>query len=172
MPCPFCLKEHEYGLEEALKKLANGPSLMQAALAGINERELTFAEPKPGGWTPFQVAAHVMDAEVVFSVRFRLLLAEENPVLPAFGQERWAAALQKGRTLDDVLLTFELLRKQNLALVQTAPQGAVDRTGRHPQYGTLSLRDHLIHIAEHDAKHAAQISRIREACGRSNAARA
>lgn len=172
MACPFCHKEHEYGLEEALNRLARGPKLLREAVADASERELAFPEPKPGGWTPFQVAAHLMDTEVVYSMRFRKLLAEDNPVLPAFDQERWAAALQYGRSLADILHTYELLRKQNLGLLQAAPEGALDRTGRHPEYGTLSLRDHLLHIADHDAKHAAQIRRIREAWGRSATAHA
>jgi len=169
MPCPFCQKEHTWSAEEALEMLAQGPQKVRAALAGASDRELTFAEPKPGGWTPAQVATHLMDTEVVYSLRFRKLLAEEDPTLPAFDQNRWAEALLAGRQLNDVLQTYQRLRKQNLGLRRAAPAGTLDSAGIHPQCGRLTLRDHLIHMADHDSRHAAQIRRIRDAYARSEA---
>ncbi len=170
MTCPFCSKEHEYSLEEALQMLGRGPQQVRDALAGASDAELAFAEPKPGGWSATQVALHLMDCEIVYSMRFRKLLAEEDPALPAFDQPRWAEALGGGRDLADVVTTFELLRKQNLGLVRTAPPSALDRAGQHPEYGRLTLRDHVIHLGDHDANHAAQIRRIRDAFAKTAAA--
>lgn len=165
MPCPFCQKEHNETLEQILEAMERGPQAIREALAGATEHELAFAEPKPGGWSPAQVATHVMDCEVIQSVRFRKLLAEDDPVLPAFDQNRWAAALMGGRQLADVLQTHELLRRQNVGLLRAAGPGVLDRTGRHPEYGVLSLRTLAAHLSIHEAKHAAQIRRIRAAYG-------
>lgn len=169
MACPFCQKEHEYSVEDALERLARGPQQLREALAGAEDRELAFAEPKPGGWTPAQVATHLMDCEIVYSLRFRKILAEDDSVLPAFDQNRWTAALGDGRELADMLETFELLRKQNVGLVKAAPPGALERSGRHPEYGRLTLRDLLLHLSYHDAQHAAQIRHIRDAYGKAAA---
>lgn len=163
MACPFCQKEHAYSVEEALDRLARGPLLVREALAGAGDRELDFAEPKPGGWNPAQVATHLMDTEIVYSLRLRKLLAEDDPPLPAFDENLWNAALQGGRELVDTVEAFELLRKQNVGLVRSAPPGALDRSGRHPEYGALTLRQIVLHLAEHDAQHAAQIRRVRDA---------
>ncbi len=172
MPCPFCKKEHEYTFEQALDMLQKGPQLIREAMAGAGEREASFADPKPGGWSPAQVAAHLMDCEIVYSMRFRKILAEDDAVLPAFDEKKWATALQNGRDLGEVLTGFEVLRRQNLALVRNAPQGALDRAGTHPEYGRLTVRDHIIHLGQHDANHAAQIRRIRATYSGGSAARA
>lgn len=163
MACPLCKKEHTETLAQALEALERGPQLVREALAGSREHELATAEPKPGGWTAAQVAIHLMDTEVVISVRVRKILAEDDPELPAFDQNAWTAALSKGRNLKDVLQTFELLRKQNVALARAAGAEGADRTGRHPEYGRLTLRQWLLHFPSHDARHAQQIRRIRAA---------
>lgn len=162
MPCPFCKQEHSYTVEEALDMLADGPRKVREAVASASEPELVLAEPKPGGWSASQVVTHLMDTEIVYSLRIRKILAEDEGVLPAFDQERWTAALGQGREFSDLLETFALLRKQNLGLLRAAPAGAMDRWGNHPEYGRLTLRDHVLHMAEHDSKHAAQIRRIRQ----------
>lgn len=61
-----------------------------------------------------------------------------------------------------MLQTFELLRADNVGLFR-ASIGKVDRTGQHPEYGTLSLRELLMHLSPHDEKHAGQIRRVRAA---------
>jgi len=161
MPCPFCQKEHAYTLEEALQRMARAPLYVREALAGASDRELGYAEPKPSGWSAAQVATHLMDTELVYSVRLRKILAEDDPVLPAFDENRWTAALQRGRELLDTIETYELLRRQNVGLVRAAPAAALDRSGRHPEYGNLTLRQIVLHLAEHDVQHVAQIRRIR-----------
>jgi hypothetical protein len=163
MACPFCKKEHTETLAQALEALERGPQLVRQALAGATERELHFAEPKPGGWTPAQVATHLMDTEVIQSVRVRKMLAEDEAVLPAFDQNRWTAALSGGRELEDVLRTFELLRKQNVGLIRAAGEAAGERAGTHPERGRMTLRQLLVHLSTHDARHAEQIRRIRAA---------
>lgn len=162
MACPFCHKEHTYGFEEALTKLERGPSLVRDAVAGAGETEASFCEPKPGGWSANNVVGHLLDCEMVYSVRFRKLLAEDAPQLPAFDQDRWAG-LGGAAALEEKLRALELLRRLNIALVRAAEPGAIDRKGHHAEYGALSVRDHILHLAEHDAKHAAQIRRVREA---------
>ena len=161
MSCPFCKKEHEHTYEQALDMLDRGPQQVREALAGASDAEVNYREPKPGGWNALQVACHLLDCEMVFGVRYRKILAEENAVLPAFDQNAWGE-LHGGRQLPDVLDALAVLRRQNLALVRAAGDAAFQRGGNHPEYGRLTVRDHILHIAEHDRKHAAQIRRVRE----------
>lgn len=162
MSCPFCQKDHNYSIEEALSHLENGPSEVRKALEGANAEELDW--PEPGGWSSRQVVTHLLDTEVVYSMRFRKIIAEDDAILPAFDQNRWTEFLTPGRDPARTLETFEHLRRDNVALLRavTATPARLDRTGRHPEYGVLTLRDHLLHLAPHDLNHAAQIRRIRE----------
>ena len=161
MTCPICKLDHNWTFEEALDRLAKGPAMIRQALAKADAQELRWS-PVPGKWSPLQVAVHLLDTELVYGVRARKILSEENGALPAFDQDLWAAACTEGRDLERVLKTFELLRADNVGLFR-ASLSKMDRTGQHPEYGALSLRDLLMHLSPHDEKHAGQIRKVRKA---------
>ena len=175
MPCPFCQKEHDFTVEEALARLDGGPAEVRAALAGAGDAELNWSQP--GRWSPRQIAFHLLDCELIYGTRFRKILAEEDAVLPAFDQNLWSEACTAGRDLANALDAFERLRRDNVAMLRaaaaapaekTSAGSVLDRAGRHPQYGVLTLRDHILHLSPHDRNHAAQIRREREKYGASN----
>ncbi len=118
MPCPICKKEHNFTVEEALSRLENGPEEIRVALAGAGHEELEWAPPE--AWSPRQIVTHLLDTEIVFSMRYRRILAGDDGDLPAFDQERWAAACSAGRNLPQVMTTFEYLRQDNVALLRIA----------------------------------------------------
>ena len=163
MACPFCKQEHSHTFDQALEMLDHGPQQVTHALAGASDAEISFREPKPGGWSPLQIASHLLDCELVYGVRYRKIIAEENAALPAFDEKAWGENLMGGRNLPDVVAAFTVLRKQNMDLVRASGASAHTRAGNHPEYGRLTVSDHILHIAEHDRKHAAQITRVREA---------
>ena len=163
MPCPICKKEHDFTVEEALNRLEKGPEEVRVALAGAGHDELNWAPP--GAWSPHQVVTHLLDTELVFGTRYRKILAGDEGELAAFDQERWTAACSAGRNLAHVLTTFEYLRQDNVALLRIAALSdptSLDRAGRHPEFGRLTLRDLVLHISPHDMNHAGQIRRTRE----------
>ena len=162
MACPICKKEHNFTVEEALERLEKGPAEVRAALAGAGTEEVNWSPP--GAWSPRQVATHLLDTELVFSTRYRKILAGDEGELAAFDQERWAAACSAGRDLTHVLGTFDHLRRDNVAMLRAAlaDPDSLERTGRHPEFGRLTLRDLILHISPHDMNHAGQIRRTRE----------
>lgn len=162
MPCPFCKQEHNFSIEEALDRLAQGPAQIRAALEGGGEEELNWA--RPGRWSPSQVVFHLLDTELVYSTRFRKLLAQDGGELPAFDQNLWTDTCTAGRDLANALDTFERLRRDNVAMLRAAVRNpaVLDHSGRHPEYGLLTLRDVVLHLSPHDQNHAGQIRRERE----------
>src|SRR5437763_1173546 len=46
--------------------------------------------PSLRDWSAVTTLAHMADAELVFAVRARLVVAEERPLLPAFDEGAWA----------------------------------------------------------------------------------
>ncbi len=160
MACPLCQQVHNWTIEEALNRLAAGPDLIRTALRNVTNEEANWAPPLK--WTPKQVAVHLLDTELVYGVRARKILSEENGVLLAYDQDKWADACTNGRNVSDVLNTFAALRADNVGLFR-ASMTRMDRTGVHPEYGALSLRDLILHLAPHDEKHAGQIKRVRDA---------
>lgn len=159
MSCPFCQLEHNFSVAEAIDQLAAGPAKVRAALAGASAEAVNWAPPK--AWSAKQVAVHLLDTELVYGVRFRKILSDDDGVLLAYDQDSWTAACTEGRDLASVLDTFEMLRKDNVGLLRaaTAKAANLDRSGKHPGYGTLTLRQVLLHLAPHDEKHSGQIQR-------------
>ena len=125
MICKMCKLDHDWTIEEALQRLEKGPAVIRKALSGAGPEELGWALPK--AWSPKQVAVHLLDTEMVYGVRVRKILSEDNAIVPAYDQDCWAAACSDGRELGHVLDTFESLRRDNLAPFR-ASVARLDRT--------------------------------------------
>ena len=72
----------------------------------------------PGKWSPRQVLAHLADCEAVFAFRIRQTLAEDNPVLQPFDQDKWAAHYA-AYDASSALAAFTAMRHWNVVLVKS-----------------------------------------------------
>lgn len=120
----------------------------------------------PGKWSVADVIRHLAHTEVVYAYRYRVVYAEDDPVLPGFDQDRWAT-----RLVDDpvnvrtAFAQLSHLREWNLTLLDAMSPADLLRAGRHAERGVESL-DQLIRLgAAHDLVHRGQIARIRKAVG-------
>jgi hypothetical protein len=113
--------------------------------------------PAPGEWSVFGCLAHVTDAELVMSVRYRFVLAEDEPHLVGYDQDRWVDRLHGGEGSPQALLeVFDTLRAANLALwAATSPQDR-GRVGLHAERGPESFDLAFRMIAGHDRFHLTQ----------------
>jgi hypothetical protein len=71
-------------------------------------------------------------------------------------------ALSEGRTLTSLLDEFATLRQENLRAVAALglTDADLDRRGRHPELGVVTLRQHLATWVAHDLDHVMQIARV------------
>jgi quercetin dioxygenase-like cupin family protein len=65
----------------------------------------------------------------------------------------------------ELLEQFWFHRRMNLALLERLSEEELSRSGSHPDYGPITVRDAFERIRRHDAKHLAQIERIKTALG-------
>jgi hypothetical protein len=118
----------------------------------------------PGKWSAHDVLQHLVDTETVYTVRYRMVVAQDRPRITGFDQDAWASNL--GYTdIDAELLLHELdtVRQRNLRLLRGIPQTAFERVGLHDERGEETLGDMLRLGAAHDLVHRQQIERILEA---------
>jgi len=68
----------------------------------------------------------------------------------------------QGRTLDSLLDEFAMLRRDNLQELASLrlTEADLDRRGRHPAFGVVTLRQLLATWVAHDLDHVVQISRV------------
>ena len=137
---------------------------LRALLEGLSDEELRRPEAE-GKWSVLDVLAHLGDLEMVYAVRMRDILAGSGDrVLQPLAQDAWVQRVhRRDETVDELLEQFAFHRRMNLALFARLSDEELARTGVHPQYGTLSIRDIQGRLERHDAKHLAQMERIRNA---------
>ena len=68
----------------------------------------------------------------------------------------------KGKTLEQLLGEFHILRKESLNVLNgiSFTDEMFDRTGIHPKFGEVTLRQLLSTWVVHDLNHIAQVSRV------------
>ncbi len=116
--------------------------------------------PELAEWSVLECLGHAVDAELVMSGRYRWAIAEDDPTIVGFDQDRWVAAFDHGHADPEGLLgLFEALRTANLALVARMTPAARARTVRHPERGPESLGLMFTMTAGHDRFHLAQARR-------------
>ena len=149
-------------MQETLEKLRAFPARLAAATEGLAEAQLTKLE-KAGGWSVADVVAHLGDLELVYAVRIRTIVAGagETP-LPALAQNDWVERVHRREPVSELLERFTFERRHNLAFIERLDDEELERRGIHPQYGSISVRDAAERMVNHDAKHFAQLERIKE----------
>jgi len=150
-------------LSELLERFRRGAELAAVVLTGLYGEEEDFVEA-PGAWSIRQIMAHLADSELVAAMRFRQVIAEDNPTLVAFNQDAWTAKLDYQRRKPKVSLEqFRRLRSENHELLRTLPESDFEeRAGTHTENGPMTLRQLLEGYAQHAEQHAAQMQALRE----------
>lgn len=120
------------------------------------ELELSYA---PGKWSVREILAHLADVELSHAFRFRQTLADSEPLLQPFDQDRWAA--RYGRA-DPALAvaTFRAVRSWNLLLLASLDLDGWLKEAYHPQQGMLSLDLMVRALAGHDLNHLVQLEQV------------
>ena len=142
------------------------PAQVQATTGGTIRDLLSRAgdradrPPTAGEWSVLKCIAHISDAEVVASGRYRWILAHDVPELIGYDQNLWADRLHEPMEDATELVAFwEALRNANLGLWARTPDADRDRYGIHRERGPESYRLTFTLIAGHDRFHLAQAER-------------
>lgn len=123
--------------------------------------------PEPKEWSVLGCIAHITDAEVMMSGRYRFVLAHDEPGLMPYDQDLWVNRLhQEDEPVDELLALFEPLRHANLALWSQSDATHRARIGQHAERGPESYALMFRMIAGHDRFHIAQARRALEAVRR------
>jgi hypothetical protein len=156
-------------LAALVERFRRGAEVVAVATTGAAGPQLDFV-PAPGKWSVRQIVWHLADSELVAATRFRLVIAEDDPILMAFDQDAWTRNLgYEKRRFSPALELFRRIRAENHELLRNLPEGTFARTGRHSERGSLTLLDLVRGAADHAEAHARQIQEIRRQCKASQA---
>lgn len=156
-------------LAEYLERFRRGAEIAAVATTGASNPELDFV-PEPGKWCSRQILCHLADSEIVGHMRFRQVIAEENPTLMVYDEAAWAEKLDyRKRKISVALETFRRIRAENYELLNSLDPAVFERAGTHSARGRVTLFDLLKTYAEHAEGHVRQIMAARQAYKQSKA---
>jgi hypothetical protein len=142
------------------------PAVVQAATAAhMRELVRTAGErlrdrPEPTEWSVIECLGHLVDSEFVASARMRWILAEDEPEIVGYDQDRWVDGLRhRDDDPEELIMLFETLRASNLRLWAQTPVADRERFGRHTERGPESYGLIVRLGAGHDRFHLAQAER-------------
>lgn len=143
-----------------IRRYAEGYAAVEDALRGITPAELDNQGDE--GWSARMVVHHLADSEMTSALRLRKLIAEENPVIWGYDEERYAAVLfYSSRPIEASLLAFRAARESTLGILERITAGDWRRAGWHTESGLYTVERWLEIYAAHAHDHAGQIVRAR-----------
>ena len=154
------MTKEDLRLEEAVAVLERTPAAVRALLDGLPETWVRATEGERT-WSPYDVVGHLVHGERAdWLGRARHILSgDPSPFTPFDRRAQFRES--EGKSLQDLLAEFTELRGRNVAELRSMKLGGHDleRTGRHPDFGEVTLGQLLAAWVVHDLDHLAQIAR-------------
>jgi hypothetical protein len=152
----------EHNLQHTISLLARTPAALDALLRDLPETWL-FQNEGENTWSAFDVVGHLIHGERTdWMPRARMILQYgESRTFEKF--DRWAQEREsQGKSLAQLLDEFARLRSENLDALRALNlrREDLDRRGRHPELGVVTLSELLATWAAHDLTHLHQVSRV------------
>ena len=165
-------------LDERLKRLARTPDDLTAAIAGRSVAELA-RRPDSQNWSPTEIICHLRDIEEICMMRFRTMLAMDEPKVLVVGArppnpaewgligdelpvdpDRWADERQYARCDPGAALAaFRRRRDESLDLFDRLSPDQWERGCLHPTLGRVTFADWTALMPGHDDNHLDQLTR-------------
>jgi hypothetical protein len=154
------VKRADLHVEDALAILERTPATVSALLFDVPDIWARATEGE-GTWSPYDVVGHLIHGERTdWMPRARHILAGVERPFDSF--DRTAQFTESlGKSTGELLATFAELRRENVAglLGMNLTSAELSRTGRHPEFGEVSLGQLLATWVVHDLDHVGQIAR-------------
>jgi hypothetical protein len=152
----------EFTLDRTIAVLERTPKALRSLLAGLPD-PWALGNEGPDTFSPFDVLGHLIHGELTDWIPRAKIILEHGPSRPFTPFDRFGfREATKGKSLADLLDTFESLRAENLAALKALRLDAdqLDRVGTHPELESVTLRELLATWTVHDLAHLGQIARV------------
>lgn len=154
------MKELTEYRKNLLQRLSAAAQDFRAACGSVRE----VYQPVEGGWNVHQLAAHTRDVDkLVYGLRARRTVMEENPLFENFEAETYHAAhYDPGEPLDKILDEFTSSVDEWVKWLGTLPVEAWSRESRHAtQGGSFAMQTWVERGLAHIEEHLASVRKAR-----------
>lgn len=151
--------------QDAIQKIAETPSKIRAAVAGLSQSQLDTPY-REGGWTVRQVVHHVPDSHMNAYVRLKLALTEDKPTIKPYAEDRWAQLADTASTPIATSLTLlDTVHERFVILLRSLSDSDFSKKLIHPDHGERDLNWLAFLYAWHGPHHTAHITELRKKNG-------
>jgi hypothetical protein len=152
----------EQNLQYTTALLARTPAVLDALLRDLPDA-WTLRNEGAGTWSAFEIVGHLIHGERTDWIPRARVILEFGETRNFDPFDRWAQEREsEGKSLEDLLDEFARLRTEGLSELRAMNLQPADleRRGRHPALGDVTLSQLLAAWAAHDLTHLHQISRV------------
>jgi hypothetical protein len=148
-------------VQDLINAYAEGPRLLEAAVAGLSQAELRFT-PGPEHWSIHENVVHVADTDLVAAGRMRYVIAQPGSTLVSFDQNKWARALDyRSLSMQEALALLRAIRATTVDILRRVPADAWEHTGINTEAGPQTLEWLVERFADHVHYHLRTIAKRR-----------
>jgi len=151
-----------FEISKATEILERTPAVIEALLNGLSG-EWTSNSEGNGTWSPYDVLGHLIHGEKTDWIpRVKIILSEQNDKRFVTFDRFAQFTDSKNKSLRQLLDEFKWRRAENVSFLRrlNLSESDLQKTGIHPEFGVVTLKQHLSAWAVHDLAHIAQISRV------------
>lgn len=151
----------KFNVEQAIQILERTPFVVETLVKGLDD-DWTMHNEGGETWSAFDIVGHYIHGEKTDWIpRMQIILGDGDKNFKPF--DRFAQFKDsKGKTLDQLLGEFHILRKESLNILNgiSFTDEMFERTGIHPEFGAVTLKQLLSTWVVHDLTHIHQLSRV------------
>jgi len=156
---------------DLVEHYAHGGEKLSLAIRGLTREDMLCPpagdNPKLGKWSIQQVVIHIMDSDLIAADRMKRVIAEDNPTLIGYDENKFATNLFMDEQSAEDAVKITSLNRQNFARVlRKLPDSAFARAGMHNERGRTTLLDLLKTYTNHLDHHLSFIHAKRAAMGK------
>ena len=143
--------------KELIDHYEHGGEKLALAIRGLTREDL-LAVPDPGAnvgrWSIQQVVVHTMDSDLVSIDRLKRMIAEDNPTLIGYDENKFVANLfYDEQPAEDAVRLVDLARKTFARVLRKLPEAAFARAGTHNERGRITVESYLRAATDHLEHH-------------------
>jgi hypothetical protein len=139
--------------KDLIDRYEGGGEKLSLAIRGLTREDLLSvpdAAANVGKWTIQQVVIHCMDSELVSMDRLKRMIAEENPTLIGYDENKFVANLfYDEQPAESAVTMVDAARKTFARVLRKLPASAFERAGTHNERGRITVGSYLKAVVDH-----------------------
>lgn len=156
--------------DKLIEHYAAGGEKLSLAIRGLTREDLFALPPADanvGRWSIQQVVIHCMDSDLIATDRMKRMIAEDNPTLIGYDENKFVQNLfYPDQPVELALQVVDLNRKLFVNVLRKLPQSAWQRRGTHNERGATTVGGYLKSTVEHLDHHLNFIHKKRAHMGK------